>query len=217
MLKLENFFIYFDLLPILVILLFVKKIKEWSIWAILVYCIYSFTNNLIILYKVSHSVKYLKLLYFFTLFEYLLFATILFLILRNKLVKKFMLVISPAFVLFCFYFIFLSNLKKFDSLQTSVECIILIVLCIYYFFEQLGNPEVEFIYNSYKFWVVVGILLYLAGSFFVFAFATTFSNTQGNNYWSIIYVSGILRNILFAIAVYLSTRPRDEEPYQSLI
>lgn len=172
---------------------------------------------MIIIYNETHRISYFKLLYFFTLFEYLLFVAILFKLLRSKLIKKAILLISPTFVLFCIYFIFGYKIKKFDSLQTSVECILIILLCLYYFYEQLTNPEFEFIYNNYKFWVVLGLLLYLAGSFFIFVFASQLSEAESDMYWPILYVCGIVRNILFAIAVYLSTRPRDEKPYQSPI
>jgi len=217
MLKLEDLFFYSDLLPILVILFFIKKIREWPIWLIAIYCTYSFTNNMVILYYNNHHIKFDNLLRYFTLFEYLLFSTILYLLIKNKLVKKIMLVISPIFVLFCIYYIYWGKADPFDSLQTSIECFIIIILCLYYFFEQLTNPEFEFIYSSYKFWIILGLLLYLAGSFFLFVFASQISDKAGDKYWPILYVCGIIRNILLTISVYLSTRPRDEEPYQSLI
>jgi hypothetical protein len=214
--KLEDLFVYIDLLPVLVTLLFLKKIKEWPIWVIFLYCLYSLVNNLFILYYSNHGVKFTKLLYFFTLFEYLLFATILFIILKGNLVKKLILIISPIFALVCIYFTFFVNLKRFDSIQTSIECILIILLCLYYFYEQLTRPDVEFIYNSYKFWIVIALLLYLAGSFFLFVFAADLPIEERERYWPILYVCGIIRNLLFTFAIYMSTRPQaEEEPYES--
>jgi hypothetical protein len=211
--------LYFDLLPILVVLFFYKKIKSQPIWVLFVYSIYSFGNNLLILYFTTYRPTYdfNKFVFFFTLFEYLFFAATLYFILKSQVVKKTLLFISPLFAIFCVYFIFWGAIKRFDSLQTSIECIIIIVICLYYFYEQLMSPEVELIYTSYKFWIIIGLLLYLAGSFFIFVFAADMPKKESDNYWPILFVCGIIRNILFAIAVYLSTRPQDEEPYQSLI
>jgi hypothetical protein len=217
MLKLEDFFVYIDLLPILVVLFFFKKIKEMPIWVIFLYCAYSFANNKIILNFLNHKISVVNLLSFFTLFEYLLFAAILFLILKSPKFKKAILLISPSFAAICVYFIFWGSLKSFDSVQTAIECILIITFCLVYFYEQLVSPEVEFIYNSYKFWIIIALLLYLAGTFFIFVFAADMPLKERDSYWPILYVCGIVRNILFAIAVYLSTRPQDEEPYQSLI
>lgn len=217
MLGLDNLFVYFDLLPILVILIFAKKIKEWPIWVIFIYCTYSFINNLVILYYVSHNIKVAKLLYFFTLFEYLLFSIILFQILKNRFIRKIILFSSPIFAILCTYLIVWGKIRSFDSIQTAIECILIITFCLAYFYEQLIRPEIEFIYNSYKFWIIIALILYLAGSFFVFVFAADISQQERDKYWNILYVCGIVRNILFAIAVYISTRPQDEEPYQSLI
>lgn len=217
MLKLEDLFVYIDLLPILVVSFYFRKVKELPIWVIFLYSAYSFINNQVILNLVKHKTSVVTLLSFFTLFEYLLFATILFLILKNSKFKKAIILISPSFAAICVYFIFWGGLKSFDSIQTAIECILIITFCLVYFYEQLVSPEVEFIYNSYKFWIIIALLLYLAGTFFIFVFAADMPQKERDSYWPILYVCGIVRNILFAIAVYLSTRPQDEEPYQSLI
>ena len=214
---LEKISYFIDLLPVLVFLLFIKKIKEKSIWVIAIYSLYSFINNYTILEKVKVNANVDLLLYFVTLFEFLLFATILIFILDNRIIKKLILFIALIACSIYIYCIIAKKLVGFDSIPISVECTIIILFCLYYFYEQLTSPEVEFIYTSYKFWIILGLLLYLAGSFFVFVFAADLSISERDNYWPIIYGCGIVRNILFAIAVYLSTRPQDEEPYQSLI
>jgi hypothetical protein len=214
--KLEDLFVYIDLLPVLVILLFIKKIKERPIWVIFVYCIYSFINNTLILNREIEKTSFTKLVYFFTLFEYLLFAFIIYLIIKNILAKKIIFYASLVFALICAYFIFWGNLKGLDSNQTSVECILIIIYCLYYFYEQLTSPDVEFIHTSYKFWVVIALLLYLSGSFFLFVYANDMPDQEAARYWPILYISGIIRNLLFAFAIYLSTRKsEDEEPYES--
>lgn len=214
---LEKISYYIDLLPALVFLLFIFKIKEKPIWVIFIYCLYSFINNYIILEEVKKNETLNLLLYLFTLLEFLLFSTILYFIIISNAVRRIIFIVSILASVIYTYFIATHKLTGFDSVPTSVECTLVIAFCLYYFYEQLTSPAVEFIYNSYKFWVIVGLLLYLAGAFFLFVFAADLSSVERAKYWPILYVCGIIRNILFAIAVYLSTRPQDEEPYQSLI
>lgn len=215
--ELATIFIYFDLLPILTAVFFIKKIKEQSIWAIIIYCTYSFINNQAIAYRGAHKLGYQNLYYYFTLFEYILFSFLLIKVINSKVAKKIIVFIAPLFTLFCIYFILRGNLTGFDSKQTSIECVIIIFGCLYYFYEQLVSPEVEFLYSNYKFWIIIALLIYLSGSFFIFVFAADLPKKDADSFWPIIYIAAIVRNILFAIAVYLSTRPQDEEPYQSLI
>lgn len=215
--SLSNVSYWLDLLPVLVFLFFVKKIREKPIWAIFIYSIYSFVNNSFVFYNIKHKIDYSKFYYTFTLFEYLLFVTMLFFIIKSNIVKKLIIPISIFFTFFCAYYILASKIDGFDSIQTAVECILIIILCLFYFYEQLISQEVALIYNNYKFWIVIALLLYLAGAFFIFVFAASMPKKEADSYWAIIFIGAIIRNILFTIAVYLSTRPQDEEPYQSLI
>jgi hypothetical protein len=211
--KLEDLFVYSDLLPILVTLLLIRKVRERPIWVIFLYNLYSLINNKIVLYYDQKHTEIYNLLYTFTLIEYILFALILFLLIKNKIIKKAILLLSAIFSVFCTYYIVSGNLIAFDSIQTSVECILVIIYCLYFFYEQLINPEVEFIYRSYKFWIVIALLLYLAGSFFLFVYAAKMKFEEKVEYWPILYVSGIIRNLLFAFAIYLSTRKTEEGEY----
>jgi hypothetical protein len=206
---LEDLFLYSDLLPLLVILLLFKKIKEWPIKVIFCYSLYSFINNQVLLFT-SDPAKVSKLIYFFTLFEYLLFVTLIYLIIVSRKAKTFLIVASPVFAAVCLYFIFGAKLKAFDSVQTGIECIIIISFCLFYFYERLVSPQVINLFGSYQFWIILALLLYLSGAFFLFVFAVDLPDDERNGYWPILHVCGIIRNILFAIAVYLSTRPPDE-------
>jgi hypothetical protein len=208
---------YSALLPILAVLIYYRKINAFPIWVILFYSIYTFLSDEVLLYLAKRQSKVNYLLYYFTLAEYLCFAAILISLCKKKAIKYTLVLISICFSIFCAYWIFVGNFSRFDSLQTSIECIIIILFCLYYLFEQLSNPIVEFLFSSYRFWIILSLLIYLSGAFFLFAFAADLPKAESDKYWPILYVCSILRNILFTIAVYLSTRPQDEEPYESLI
>ncbi len=213
---LSDFSVYSALLPILAVLFLHKKVNKWPIWVILIYSIYSFLNDLSILYLAKTNTNIKILLYYYTLIEYLLFTILLLLIIRSKFFKKIFIFISISFACFCVYWILIGNFTRFDSLQTSIECIIIIITCLFYLYEQLTKPQVEFIHSNYKFWIVISLLIYLAGVFFLFAYAADLPKKENEKYWPILHICNIIKNLLFAVAIYISSRPEDiEETYYS--
>mgnify|MGYP001770955800 CR=1 FL=1 len=207
---------YSAFLPIIVGFVLFNKIKDWRLWAILFYCLYSFINDEVIVYRVIHHLSYQGFLFIFTLIEFLTFSFFLYSFLKGSLSKKLILTVSILFICFCLY-LFVFKLRKdanFDSVQTSVEAIVVIIASLIYLFEEINKPDVTFIYSSYKFWVVIGMFLYMAGTFFLFIYASTLSAKEVNTYWIINYISNILKNALFALAIVVHA---NEKPAQKSI
>jgi hypothetical protein len=67
-----------------------------------------------------------------------------------------------------------------------------------------------FIYTKPAFWVILGIVLYLAGSFFVYIFASYLTEDELAKYWVITNIFSILKNIFFCIAIYINAHPSKE-------
>jgi hypothetical protein len=139
------------------------------------------------------------LLNVFTIVEYVLFATFFYFSLQKKLVKRIILVISPIFLFFSIFYNF-SAVTSFDSIPVTIEGILIISLCIYYFFEQMNQMNNEFIYAKPEFWAVAGIMLYLAGTFFLFVQAGELSPNTRRTFWIINFACNVLKNIMFAVA-----------------
>lgn len=210
---------YSYFLPILVFLFYFKKIKDWHLWVVFFYCLYSYINDTIVVYRFRHNLAINNLLYSFTIIEYLIFALCLFKVLKNNISKKVLLVVSALFLLFCFYAITHQTLKKFDSVQSSLSAIILISFCIIYLFEQINKPDITFIYASHTFWIVAGILIYLAATLFLYGFAASLPDDVAQDYWIINHASTILKNILFFIAILVYAKslklPKSKKPVEA--
>jgi hypothetical protein len=58
-----------------------------------------------------------------------------------------------------------------------------------------------FIYNKPPFWIIVGIMLYLAGSFFIYIFANQVETQILVQYWFLTYLFYILKSILVFIGI----------------
>lgn len=207
---------YSAILPIVVFLLLLKKIKDWHLWVIFFYCVLSFSNDTILIYRDNRGLRIREFLYSFTIIEYLIFAAYLVSILTNKLVKKILLILSTLFTIFCLYIIIGESLKKFDSVQSSISAIILISFCIIYYFEQINQPQFTFIYSSYHFWIITAALFYLCSTLFLFTFAIRLPQQELDYYWIINHISSILKNILFSVAVLIYVRtpktPKIQKP-----
>lgn len=173
---------------------------------ILVYCLYSFLNDSLIIYRdffgISNSGVF-YLLSFFTILEYILFSTVIYSYLKKNIFKKIILAISPLFLAFSVILLIQANTSNIDSTTITVENIIIIIFCLFFFFEEISEPRVTFIYSINKFWVIAGILIYSTGTFFLFMFSENLSDDEWDK-WSIInYVFTILKNSSFSIAVIM--------------
>jgi hypothetical protein len=206
------------LLPIILFLVFLRRNKEKNLWVIFLYTIVSLITDIAFrnLPAGDENAEF-YLFSFFTIIEYSIFTTFIFLQISSKAVKWFIGIISIGFYGFAIYNIARGQSSNFDSLSASVECVLVILFCIFFFAEEIRNPEVSFIYSSKVFWVTTAVLIYLAATLFLFISAPYFTEEQMDSYWSINFISNILKNILLSIAFILpkhkSPPPSDRDLY----
>ena len=204
------------LLPIVVFLILLKKIKSWQLWVIFLYSFYSFSNDSVILYRDSKGLYINHFLYIFTVLEYLLLATYFWSIIQTKRLKTTLIVLTVLFASFCIFNILTKPYKSFDSVQTSIEAILLIAYCIVYLFEEVNKPQITFIYSSFHFWIVIAILIYFSATFFLFVYANSLPLETAQDYWIISHFSNILKNIFFATAFIIyakkPSKPNKQHP-----
>ena len=157
----------------------------------------------------------------FTLVEYVLFSISIYIILKRPHFKRIILFALPVFVIICVYQFYLDlNKSAIDSISITIEYIFLIAFCLIYFFEELNEPDTTFIYSSYKFWIVLGILIYSTGTFFFFMQSNVFSAEQYEKWLLINYVFNVIKNLFFSIAVVIkkdrSTDNHFRPPYDEI-
>lgn len=196
--------IFTHLIPLILLLFFHRKNKGLGLRVLFVYCLYTFINDvLLIVFKKSDTNITFFLLSLFTVIEFLLFAVLFYLRLKNEIFKKIILFAIPLFLGFTIIQFLNSSEKTIDSLSITIEYIIIIIFCLFYFFEEIVDPQVTFIYSTQAFWVIAGILIYSTGTFFLFMFSENLSDDEWDK-WSIInYVFTILKNTSFSIAVIM--------------
>lgn len=147
----------------------------------------------------------------FTLFEYIFFASFFWLSIQNSSFKKKIIYISIAFVIFLIIFPLTVKIKRVDSIPIGVETIVILIFSFYFLYELLNKPTSQFIYSNYRFWIVTGMCLYLAGSFFFYILSEQLNKEDLKEYRFLSYLFYILKNIFFGIGLILFSRTNTEK------
>jgi uncharacterized membrane protein len=104
----------------------------------------------------------------------------------------------------------MEELKK-DSIIAGFEHIVIILFCIFYLYHQLNNLEESvqkpIIYRS-DFWFAAGILIYMSATFFLIILSNSLTKEERIKYFVIYYFSSAIKNIFFAVAIYVAAKSR---------
>jgi len=201
----------------------INRIKERVILAMAIYGIVFFLL-LHFFYDIPKSViKYYLCLY--TFLEYSFFTYLLYLNIKNKKIKQLIILLSLAFLVFQIIYSFEKKFQLLDVVAVGIESILLFIYIFYFFYEHFSSPKNPFIYNNYCFWISVGILIYLGGSFFINILVDDMSKTEKVKYWILTYIAETIKNVLFVVAILVYSRQPDENtpkkpssvPYLDLI
>ncbi|HEX2608898.1 MAG TPA: hypothetical protein VHK91_16050 [Flavisolibacter sp.] len=217
----EDLFYYLvflsDFLIIVQVLFFSQKVKNKRIlWLIAAYCCLNSLSNYTTTTATS-TISYYSLA-FFTIAEYLVFAYFYFTVIKSSLFRKLILIFSIIFSIV----VIINYLQRYgqaiDSVPIGIETILILLYSFYYLYEQMNDLSDSFIYNRYHFWLAIGIMVYLGGSFFIYIFADTIDRTILNDYWFLTYAFYIIKNIFFLIgfASYNNTKPNKNQLRPSL-
>lgn len=194
-----------DILILLLFVFFLKKTtKERPLILITIYAFLDlfliyFTNNF---YKELYSYIWST----FTFVEYAIFTYIIWSNIKRIAFRKFILISSVLFIVFTTVYNVATNFNNIDSIPIGVETILILVFSFYYLYEQMNDSSQLFIYSKYQFWIVIGFMIYLAGSFFVFLFASKLENTLLTKYWFLTNCFYVIMNVLFAIAFFIHNK-----------
>jgi hypothetical protein len=142
----------------------------------------------------------------FTLVEYSIFSYIILSTIRKPHIKKSIVYISVLFIVFSIIYNIATNFKRFDSIPIGVETILILLFSFYYLYEQMNDTTSLFIYSKYQFWIIIGFMIYLSGSFFIYIFASGLNRSDSillSQYWMFTNGFYFLMIILFSISLFV--------------
>jgi hypothetical protein len=140
---------------------------------------------------------------FYTFLEYAFFTYIFWYNLRNNVAKTVILLASLFFIVFQIVFVISTTHKRLDSIPIGIETILLFVYIFYFFYEFSRQIKDTFIYNHYTFWIAVGVMIYLGGSFFFYILINNLQTDEVDKFGNMTYIAEIIKNLLFAFSIFM--------------
>ncbi len=216
----EKLFLYiltysYLLLPIVFLLLKNKRgnsPKVVAIYGALFFALLFLANP----YNSFISRPYLRLFQlFYTFCEYFFFT---YLILQNISGRRFKIFIITCSAIFVGFLILEYTAKKsghLDSIPVGIESILIFVYISFYFYQNFKNSNSDYIYNDPFFWLCIGMLIYLGGTFFFNILVNHVDETQIDKYWFLTYIADIIKNIFFSISLLFFDRFYNREKIAS--
>jgi len=189
------------LLPLCFIL--IKGKFKHRILALLVLYGTLFFGVLFIFQSLPQNFLNIYFLGLYTLLEYSFFAYFFWFSIQSKRFRKIIIIISILFFLYQFYYITSANFTKLDSISIGIETILVFIYIFYFFYEFSKNTKDVFIYNHYGFWLAVGIMIYLGGSFFFYILINSLTESEIDKFSNMTYVAEITKNLLFAFSIFI--------------
>lgn len=146
----------------------------------------------------------------YTFLEYLFFTWALWREIRNRKLRIAILILSISFYIFQVFYFFNSTINHIDSVPVGIETILLFIYILFFFYQYFKETTTRYIYNEPCFWLAIGILIYLGGSFFLNILAGHLSGPEMENYWYITYIAETIKNMLLVIAMILYSRKSEK-------
>ncbi len=138
----------------------------------------------------------------YTFLEYSMFFYIFWISIKKRKYRKWLIFLSIGFYTFLIVFFLKAKLGRIDAVPVGVETILIFLFSLFYFHETYIDTRNQYVYDRPDFLLVAGILLYLGSSFFFNILANHVTQEQSDKYWHLTYIPEIIKNILFAVAVF---------------
>jgi hypothetical protein len=166
------------IIPVYIALSGFRKLPEYAKW-LLYYLIFAAIVNTTATITTWNKIPNLWLLHIYTALESFLLLYYFKLIILNKKIRSVVGILLWTFPFFCVInFVFLQSMNNFNTYTRPIEAIIIIALCaVYWLYENEEDSEKPW-GNIPNNWFVSGIMLYFAGSFFMFLLANYFISPQ---------------------------------------
>ncbi len=207
-----------EFIPLIFCILFFKKLNTRFLEVFFIYAILQAVFIILISlnYYINRSLPTNNLLLRFHLvFEYILIAYFLYLLIESSFARKVLLFSTLPFLLYNLYDFLKFGNSAFSNTPTIVEFFIFIVFIIIFFFEKMKNDFTIPIYNTISFWICVGLFVYCTGNFFYILFSENFKNAsiEMKNQLKLLYsIITILKNIIIGCAFFnISMNKKSED------
>ncbi len=148
---------------------------------------------------------------FFTTFEFCFYLWLLSRIVEGITIKK---VIKTSIIIYALLAIinilFIQKMQTFHTVTYSLGCLLIVIFCIYYFFELFKIPKSLNLINNPAFWICSGLLFFYCCGFPLYGLINSWQDISRlvvDNFNEIVTILNIFLYSLFTIA-FLCIRTR---------
>jgi len=141
-------------------------------WILFAYLIVALLGNILGRYLAQQGLRNTPLFHLHTIVEMVLFCLFFRTLFREKLIRNIIVAVAILFTLYCIVnFVFLQSIYSFNTYTRPIEAIVLILLCVIYWWKtgtvENNSPWTAIADN----WAVGGILFYFSSALFLFIFS----------------------------------------------
>ena len=147
---------------------------------------------------------------FFSVIEFVFYMLLISLIIKNGKVKKIIRLCSLLYVIVSIgNILFFQGIKNFHTVTYSMGCLVIVIICIYYFFEIFSSPGAVKLTADPAFWICSGLLFFYCCVFPLYAFLNFWAGFKWmrKSFTDIVNILNIFLYSLFVIS-FLCSRTR---------
>ncbi len=166
----SNFYLIFVLFSLLSYCIVYYK-KKYSSGFKYLFCILLLTLFVEILcnYRAKNSLNTLVIYNFFTPLEFIFYILTLKQIIKDTIAQKIIKFLLFIYPLLCFLnVLFYQGLYAFNSITYAFGCLLIIALCLFYFYELFKLQYAVDLRREPAFWICTGLLFFYCVSFPLF-------------------------------------------------
>jgi hypothetical protein len=144
----------------------------------------------------------------YTIISLALYSRIYYEILHKKNLGWFV-VAASAFGIFALTNLFFIQKTAPNSYSYLFHSAVIIIYCLFYFYVLMQDLPSLYVHHLPMFWFNSALLVFHAGTFFLFSFHAYLINVLKNNmlvYWSFHNVLSIIEHIIFLVGLYYDIR-----------
>lgn len=192
------------ILPLTIGLFFFKKAAkpiQWLIYYLICVVLTEVASKMFEIWYSNDSPVY----HVFTVIQLAAFFIIYQIALKGKMSKKVTWISIGTFTLLAILSeLFLQDLWKFNSYISALECLLVILLPLYYFYSIIQELKIKHLEKTPMFWISVATLVYFSTGFFIFLTHNYFVAIGANttNIWTLHSIFNIITNILLAVGIW---------------
>lgn len=162
-------------------------------------------------YMAMHDIPNAMLYNFFFIFEFCFYFFALIRIVSNKKAKKGIFLLILVFLLLAAWNLLFNQKRAFNTMTYDLGCLLIVAICIYYFFELFLLPYSVNLLGQPAFWICSGLLFFYACSFTIIGsinFLNKMPRVIIGNLVSIVYLLNVFLYSSFTIAFLCRLKTR---------